>query len=157
MTVVLISCILLLNFVNSGFGLSDKLAQCIKFEETFISDLETYIESQESVLQLMRKKLLNFKVEHSESKENPEAYLSNELNKFLLYKRLASDVNLLTNKTFDVATKFKSKVDSYKDDKNLPTEKDLMSSALSIARLQKDQKLRTSKLAKGFFGNVKRR
>jgi len=157
MTLVLFSFILLLSFANGGFTLSDKLTQCLHSEEMFISDLESYIEAQESVLQLMRKKLLNFKVEHSEAKENPEAYLANELSRFLFFKRLSSDINLLSNKTFEVASRFKSKVDSYKEEASYPTEDDLISSALSIAHLQRDKDLRTKKLAKGFFGNTKRR
>lgn len=156
MNVVLVSSVLLLSFVNSGCCLSDKLEQYIKSEETFISDLENYIENQESVLHLMRKKLLNFKVEHSEAKEN-QAYFTNELNTFLLFKRLASDIYLLSNKTFEEANNFKMKVDSYARDKNLPTESDLMSSALKIAQLQKNKILKTDKVTKGFFGNIKRR
>jgi hypothetical protein len=129
----------------------------MKFERTFIKDLENYIDSQESVLQLLRKKLLNFKVEHSEAVDNPEVYFANELNKFLLLKRLASDVELLSDKTFDVASKFKSKVNLYKRENLLPSKNDLMVSALSIARLQKSQGLKTDKLAKGIFGGIKRR
>lgn len=154
---LLISLALVLSLTHCGLGLNETLEKFVGFEKGFISELENYIESQESVLQLLRKKLLNFKVEHSDAIENPEAYFSNELNKFLLVKRLASDVNLLSDKTFDVAHRFKTKVDSYGSEKLLPSKQDLMSSALSIASLQKAQNLRTDKLAKGIFGDVKRR
>lgn len=160
-TMLLISLVLLLlSLIECGLcrNETEKTTESyITFEKSFISDLENYIESQESVLQLLRKKLLNFKVEHSDAIENPEAYFTNELNKFLLVKRLSSDINLLSEKTFGVASRFKSKVDAYKQEKLLPTTDDLLSSALSIARLQKAQNLRTDKLAKGIFGNVKRR
>ena len=152
-----ISFILTLSVINSGLAQSDKLAKHIKIEEKIIYDLENYIESQTSVLEVMKKKLFSLKVEHFEALENPEKYMSNDLNKFLFTKRLTRDVQLLSNKTFEVASGFKSKVESYKEDKNLPTENDLILSALSIAHLQKDKHLKTNKLAKGFFGNVKRR
>lgn len=138
-------------------GHNDNIKTLLKFERAFIKDLENYIDSQESVMQLLRKKLLNFKVEHSEAVDNPEVYFANELNKFLLLKRLASDVELLSDKTFDVASKFKSKVNFYKNENLVPSKNDLMVSALSIARLQKAQGLKTDKLAKGIFGDVKRR
>lgn len=152
--------LLLLSLIECGLclnGTTEATRSYITLEKSFISDLENYIEGQESVLQLLRKKLLNFKVEHSDAIENPEAYFSNELNKFLLVKRLSSDINLLSEKTFDVASRFKSKVDAYQQEGRLPSGADLMSSALSIARLQETQHLRTDKLAKGIFGNVKRR
>lgn len=148
---------LFLAFVDGDSSYNDTLMKQLKFEQIFIRDLESYIDSQESVLQLLRKKLLNFKVEHSEATDNPEVYFSNELNKFLLLKRLGSDVELLSDKTFDVADKFKSKVNLYKHKHSLPSKSDLMTSALSIAGLQKAQGLKTDKLAKGIFGNVKRR
>lgn len=148
---------LFLTFADEISTHKDSLVKQLKFEKAFIKDLESYIDSQESVLQLLRKKLLNFKVEHSEAVDNTEVYFANELNKFLLLKRLASDVKLLSDKTFEVASKFKSKVESYKKESLLPSKSDLMASALSIVSLQKAQGLRTDKLAKGFFGNVKRR
>lgn len=157
MTNILVSLILLTIFVNEGLSQKENLVSYLQFEKTFISDLEDYIERQESVLQLLRKKLLNFKVEHSDALENPEMYFSNELNKFLLVKRLASDVELLSNKTFDVANRFQSKVNSYQQRNLLPSKDDLMTSAMSIARLQKAQNLKADKLAKGIFGDIKRR
>lgn len=150
--VLLLSCL-----VHSGLCHNETLTKYVGIERDIISDLEQYIESQESVLHLLRKKLLNFKVEHSEAVDNPEAYFANELNKFLLVKRLASDIHLLSDKTSDVAQKFRSKVDSYRSENIFPSENDLMTSALSIARLQKAQSLRTDKMAKGIFGDVKRR
>lgn len=156
MHVKTISFCILLSFVDSGFSYNNTtLQKYLNLERAFISDLESYIESQESVLQLLRKKLLNFKVEHSDALDNPESYFSNELNKFLFIKRLSKDINNLSEKTFDVAQAFKSRVSSYNS--IVPSNKDLMSSALSIAKLQQVQKLRTEKLAKGIFGDVKRR
>lgn len=157
MKVGIVSFFLFLTFVDAGLSHNETFAKHLKFEQAFIKDLEGYIDSQESVLHLFRKKLLNFKVEHSEAIDNPDVYFSNELNKFLLLKRLASDVELLSDKTFEVANKFKSKVNLYKKENLLPSKNDLMTSALSIAGLQKAQGLRTDKLAKGIFGDVKRR
>lgn len=151
------SLILCLTCVSQGLGHNETFKKLLKLEEAFIKDLEHYIDSQESVLQLLRKKLLNFKVEHTEAVDNPDLYFANELNKFLILKRLASDVELLSDKTFDVASKFKSKVNRYKRENIVPSKNDLMVSALSIARLQKAQGLKTDKLAKGMFGDVKRR
>jgi Prolyl 4-Hydroxylase alpha-subunit, N-terminal region len=154
----LVTLILLSGAIDGGLSHNGKtLDEYIATEKSFIGDLENYIDAQESVLQLLRKKLLNFKVERSDANENPKAYFSNELNKFLLVKRLASDINLLSEKTFAVANRFKLKADAYKNDKTLPTKDDLKESALSIANLQKAKNLRTDKLAKGIFGSIKRR
>lgn len=157
MVLVFTLCLLLLSLTRNCCRCNETIDSYMSTEKTFINDLENYIESQESILQLLRKKLLNFKVEHSEAVENPESYFTNELNKFLLVKRLSSDINLISDKTYDVAFRFKSKVSSYKNDKALPSKDDLKASALSIAKLQKDQRLRTDKLAKGIFGDIKRR
>lgn len=156
-TMAFILCLLLLCFVGSGCSHNEIFENYLRSEKSFISDLESFIDSQESVLQLLRKKLLNFKVEHSEAVENFGEYFSNELNKFLLIKRLALDVDRLADKTFEVANEFKLKVKAFRSAQALPSENDLMLSALSIAELQKTQNLRTDKLAKGIFGNVKRR
>lgn len=155
----IILCLLLLCLVGGGCSSSQNeiFENYLRSEKSFISDLESFIDSQESVLQLLRKKLLNFKVEHSEAVENFSEYFSNELNKFLLIKRLALDVDRLADKTFEVASKFKSDVKAFRKVHALPSKNDLMHSALSIAELQKTQNLRTDKLAKGLFGNVKRR
>lgn len=157
MAVLIASFIFLLCVVHGSFGHNEDIAKFMKVEKTFIRDLEDYIESQESVLQLLRKKLLNFKVEHAEASVNPETYYANEVNKFLLVKRLASDIELLSDKTHEVASKFKSKARSYERNDFLPSKDNLKTSALSIAGLQKDQNLRADKLAKGIFGDVKRR
>ncbi|CRK95265.1 CLUMA_CG008663, isoform A, partial [Clunio marinus] len=158
MSILLASCfILLLSYVNSGLSESETLIKFLETEKMFIGDLEDYIERQESVLHVLRKKLLNFKVEHSDAVENPDSYFSNELNRFLFVKRLFSDVELLSEKTFKTADTFKSKVNSYKRGNILPSKNDLSASVLSIARLQEAQSLRTDKLAKGIFGDVKRR
>lgn len=155
--ITILLCILI-SFIGSGFSYNNTtLQKYLNLEKAFISDLESYIESQESVLQLLRKKLLNFKVEHSDALDNPESYLSNELNKFLFLKRLSKDMNNLSDKTFDVAQAFKSRVSSYKRNSIVPSNNDLIASAVSIAKLQQDQKLRTEKLANGIFGDVKRR
>lgn len=157
MALILTVLLFLLSLTRSGCSQNDAINGFMTIEKTIIRDLESYIESQESVLQLLRKKLLNFRVEHSEAVENVESYFANELNKFLLVKRISSDINLISERTYEVASKFKSKVSSYKSYKALPSGDDLMTSALSIARLQKDQGLRTDKLAKGIFGDIKRR
>lgn len=145
----------LLELIDGGLSLNETWMRNVNFEKKFIRYLEDYIESQESVLQLMRKKLLNFKVEHSDAEEHSESYFANELNRFLLLKRLTLDTSQLSKKTSLVAEKFKAKVESFKREKHFPSQNDLMSSALSLATLQKSQNLRTDKLAKGIFGDIK--
>lgn len=145
----------LLELIDGGLSLNETWMRNVNFEKKFIRYLEDYIESQESVLQLMRKKLLNFKVEHSDAEEHSESYFANELNRFLLLKRLTLDTSQLSEKTSLVAEKFKAKVESFKREKHFPSQNDLMSSAMSLATLQKSQNLRTDKLAKGIFGDIK--
>lgn len=141
--------------IDSSLSVHESWIKNMKFEKNFIRAMEDYIESQESVLQLLRKKLLNFKVEHWEAEENPEAYFANELNRFLLLKRITSDTSQLSDKTLHVAENFKAEVDSLKRENYFPSRNDLISSALSLATLQKSQDLRTDKLAKGIFGEIK--
>ncbi|KAG5673937.1 hypothetical protein PVAND_003937 [Polypedilum vanderplanki] len=130
----------------------------LSMEGKIISDLETYIDNQESILQMLRKKLLTFKVEHSEALQNGDKYFSNELNKFLFIKRLSSDINLMALNTFEAANKFKSLISHYGSEKMLPTEKDLRQSSLKIAQMQNVYKLRTDKTVKGgFFGSCEQK
>lgn len=133
------------------------LTKYLDYEKSFIADLESYIEKQESVLQLLRKKLLNFQVEHADALRNPERYFSSEINKFLLLKRLSTDTMLIVDKTFNAAKDFKQKIDGMKNEKGYPTWDELLAATISIANLQKREKYKTEKLAKGFFGKVKSR
>lgn len=59
----IISFMILLDSIGSGLSLNENWIANVNFERNFIQSLEDYIENQESVLQLLRKKLLNFKVE----------------------------------------------------------------------------------------------
>lgn len=129
----------------------------LSMEEKIISDLEAYIDNQESVLQMLRKKLLTFKVEHSDAVRHHDKYFSNELNKFLFIKRLSSDTNLMALRTFEEANKFKSLINFYGSEKMLPNEHDLRQSLLEIVRLKSTHKLRTDKIARGFFGTKQKR
>lgn len=118
-------------------------------EGKIIGDLEAYIDSQESVLQMLRKKLLTYKVEHAEAVENPQQYF-NELNKFLFIKRLSSDINLMAAKTFEVANKFKSVISEQREKGVLPTMEDLRKSSMVIAQMQNRHKfLRPDKIVRG--------
>jgi prolyl 4-hydroxylase len=144
--------------IVQSFGLDfDKTKKNLEYEKSFIADLESYIDKQESVLQLLRKKLLNFQVEHADALANPERYFANEINKFLLLKRLTTDTELVVDKTFNVAKDFHQKIDKMKNDIGYPTWDELLASTIEIAKLQKREKYKTEKLAKGIFGKVKSR
>lgn len=127
----------------------------LEIEQTFISDLENYIEHQESVLQFLRKKLFGFKVEHEEALENKEKYFASELNEFLIVKRLALEIKMLSDETKDVAMLFKDQVDAYNVLNKVPTKSDLNKAAAKISQLQSSKKLETKNLAKGFVGDIK--
>lgn len=150
-----VSLIFLLVVIDGGLCLNETWTKNAFFERKFIRDLEDFIENQESVLQYLRKKLLNFKVERNDAEENPQMYFANELNQFLTLKRLVLDTSKIVKKSLEVAENFKAKVDSIKKENSFPSQNDLMSSALSLATLQRSQNFQTEKLAKGIFGNVK--
>lgn len=137
------------------------LSDYLLMEGKLIGQLEGYIDNQESVLQMLRKKLLTYKVEHAEAVENPEQYFDskNELNKFLFIKRLSSDINLMAAKTVEVANKFKSVITEFSEMGMLPTTEDLRKSTMMIAQMQNRHKLRPDKIAKGFYniGSEQRR
>lgn len=140
---------------SNGQCSSESLLNYLDIEKSFISDLEDYIEHQESVLQYLRKKLFGFKVEHEEALENKEKYFSSELNEFLIVKRLATEMNMLSDKTKAVAVNFKDQVDSYNKLNKIPTKSDLNKAATKISQLQISKNLETKNLAKGFVGDIK--
>lgn len=129
----------------------------LSMEEKIISDLEAYIDNQESVLQMLRKKLLTFKVEHSDAIRHSDKYFSNELNKFLFIKRLSSDINLMAMTTFEEANKFKSLISDSVSEGMLPSEHELRHSLFKIVQMKNTHKLRTDKIARGFFGTKQKR
>lgn len=126
-------------------------------DEKIISDLETYIDNQESILQMLRKKLLTFKVEHTDAIRHGDKYFSNELNKFLFIKRLSSDIHLMATTTFEEANKFKSLISDYGNETMLPNEHDLRQMLLELVRIKRTNKLRTDNIARGFLGIKQKR
>lgn len=133
------------------------LPKYLDYEQSFISDLEEYIEIQESVLQLLRKKLLNFQVEHASAAENPAKYFDSEINKFLLLKRLTVDTKLMVEKSVQVAEQFQQDFNSISSVSDFPTQKQLSSAARAIINLQKRDRVKAERLASGIFKKVKSR
>jgi hypothetical protein len=157
---LLITSLIFWTLIDAALSFNDtKLSDYLSMEEKIIGHLEAYIDSQESVLQMLRKKLLTYKVEHAEAIEHPRQYFDtqNELNKFLFIKRLSSDINLLATKTFEVANKFKSTINEYEEMGMLPSEEDLRKSSLMIAQMQNRHKLRPDKIVRGFFASTEQR
>lgn len=133
------------------------LSKYLDYEQNFISDLENYIEIQESVLQLLRKKLLSFQVEHSSAVENPSKYFNSEINKFLFLKRLATDTELMLEKSKSVVEDFQKNFNLIRSEKDFPTQDQLSDAANEIANLQKRDRVKAEKLASGNFKKVKSR
>lgn len=155
---LLISSLIFWTLIDAALSLNDTtLSDYLSMEAKIIGHLEAYIDTQESVLQMLRKKLLTYKVEHAEAIEHPCQYFENELNKFLFIKRLSSDINLFATKTFELANKFKSTINEYQEMGMLPSEEDLRKSSLMIAQMQNRHKLRPDKIVKGFFTSNKQR
>lgn len=136
------------------------LPKYLDYEQSFIRDLEEYIEIQESVLQLLRKKLLNFQVEHAaaeEGKEKSVRYFDSEINKFLILKRLTIDTKLMVAKSTRVAEDFKRNVNSITDQSDFPSQEQLSIAANAIANLQRRDKVKAERLASGIYKRVKSR
>ena len=148
-------CFIVTLLPSNGQCSSKSSVNYLEIEKSFIRDLEDYIEHQESVLQYLRKKLFGFKVEHEEALENKEKYFSSELNEFLIVKRLATEINMLSDKTKAVAVNFKDQVDAYNKLNKIPTKADLNKAATKISQLQISKNLETKNLAKGFVGDIK--
>jgi hypothetical protein len=53
------------------------------------------LEKQDEALRYLRKKFLNYRVQHEAMIEDPEKYLSNPLNSYLLVKRLTVDADII--------------------------------------------------------------
>lgn len=133
------------------------LSKYLDYEQSFINDLEDYIDIQESVLQLLRKKLLSFQVEHSSAVENPTKYFNSEINKFLLLKRLVTDTELMVEKSNNVVEDFQQDFNSIRSERDFPTQEQLSDAANEIASLQKRDRVKAEKLASGNFKKVKSR
>lgn len=159
---LLITSLIFWALIDAAMSFNDTtLSDYLLMEQKIIEQLETYIDNQESVLQMLRKKLLTYKVEHAEAIEDPRQYFNsqNELNKFLFIKRLSSDINSMAAKTFEVANKFKSVIGEYMEMGMLPSSEDLRKSSLMIAQMQNRHKLRADKIVRGQFnvGNEQKR
>lgn len=136
------------------------LPKYLDYEQSFIRDLEEYIEIQESVLQLLRKKLLNFQVEHAaaeEGKTKSVRYFDSEINKFLILKRLTIDTKLMVVKSTRVAEDFQRNVNSITDQSDFPSQEQLSIAANAIANLQRRDKVKAERLASGIYKRVKSR
>jgi hypothetical protein len=144
---LLITSLIFWTLIDVAMSTNDTLSAYLSMEEKIIGDLEAYIDSQESVLQMLRKKLLTYKVEHAEAVEHPQQYF-NELNKFLFIKRLSSDINLMAAKTFEVANKFKSVISEHREMGMLPSMEHLRKSSLMIAQMQSKHKLKPDKIVR---------
>lgn len=131
------------------------LPKYLDYEQSFIRDLEEYIEIQESVLQLLRKKLLNFQVEHAAAKS--VRYFDSEINKFLILKRLTIDTKLMVAKSTRVAEDFQRNVHSITKQSDFPSQEQLSTAANAIANLQRRDKVKAERLASGIYKRVKSR
>lgn len=159
---LLITSLIFWTLIDAALSFNDTtLSDYLLMEQKIIGQLEAYIDNQESVLQMIRKKVLTYKVEHAEAIENPQEYFNSkdELNKFLFIKRLSSDINLMAARTFEEANKFKSVISEYMAMGILPSTEDLRKSSLMIAQMQSRHKLRPDKIVRGHYsvGNEQRR
>lgn len=141
--------IIFLSLIYNSKCSNETLSKSLQAEDMVINDLESYIESQESVIQMLRKKLLSFKVRHQEAVGNEKFHFSSEINRFLLIKRLSSDIDLMADITFKVANSFKSKINSYTAKMQKPSKDDLREAATKIKEYQISSNVPTSKMAKG--------
>lgn len=71
-------------------------------EEVFIQDLSKYIGDYEAALKYMEWKVEYFQKEHDDMAKDPEKYLSNPLNAFLLIKRMTVEVDSIINSIDDL-------------------------------------------------------
>jgi len=131
------------------------LEELLESESALLHTLEDYIAAQEHKLQLVKRKYIEFTSEHEEASKDPNFYLSNPLNAFLLVKRLTVDwKDVETTIKNDLSQEAMHNMTLLRENLKFPTEEDLTGAAVALMRLQDTYHLSTSSLARGELNGV---
>ncbi|XP_065089085.1 prolyl 4-hydroxylase subunit alpha-1-like [Ochlerotatus camptorhynchus] len=132
------------------FTALSELDQMIQTEGVILEKLNHYIRLQEERLNHLRWKRTQMLREHNKAIKQPEEYLFNPVNAFLLIKRLTKDWSEIQQLiTYEMQRDFMGDGTNYSNLLVLPTEEDLTGAAQALARLQDTYNLDTAVVASG--------
>ncbi|KAL5282865.1 P4HA2 family protein [Megaselia abdita] len=127
----------------------------IETESYLISYLEVYIKAQQQKVDSLKKKLLEYQVEHSEAALDTGKYLANPINAYLLTKRLTNDwIQVEALLQSEPGKEELAKIVDARSVLKFPTSEDLTGAATALMRLQNTYNLETSSLAKGILNGI---
>lgn len=130
------------------------LQQALHAEHDIAEKLKMYISQEEARLKELKRLAEDYELHSAHALENPDFYLGNPVNAFLLVKRFTLDWEkthhlLKDNITNEVAATIDVKR------QQLPDYEDLNGAAAALLRLQDTYQLDASEIAKGELGGVK--
>ena len=128
----------LLNFLACKADIFTSLGEMVKLVDTnnnIIGDLEQYINLQIKNIQTAKTLLNEFKTIANNSRDNPDIFIGNPVNSFLLIKLLSKDLEKVVDSlgSFDKLTGL---LENIKSKYNLPTEEDYRGSIIALHRLE---------------------
>ncbi|XP_049537788.1 prolyl 4-hydroxylase subunit alpha-1 isoform X2 [Anopheles darlingi] len=131
------------------------MEELLETEAVLIANLDNYVQAQEEKLLQLRRKVQEYRREHTEAARDVSAYLSNPVNAFLLTKRLTTDWRYVENlMTYEVGKEFLENVTSYRSVLKFPSDEDLNGAAVALMRLQDTYNLDTASVARGMLDGV---
>lgn len=131
------------------------MKELLQTENVLLQTLDNYIVEEEHRLSLLKKHVSHYTNEHKKAAADPEEYLSNPVNAYLLVKRLTSDWKnteyLMKN---DVYQEAMDNLTKSRGDVKFPTDEDLNGAAVALLRLQDTYKLDTASVARGELNGI---
>uniref|UniRef100_T1GCC6 procollagen-proline 4-dioxygenase n=2 Tax=Eukaryota TaxID=2759 RepID=T1GCC6_MEGSC len=133
------------------------LKEAYQKEADLLNYLKEYNSEFQRHLDKIKKDIRKIKSEHEIAEKDVDNYFRNPFNSFHIIKRIFVDYKefhqeISENKIFE---NFKHEANKIIITEEYPTDEDLLSSAMSIARIQETYNIQTSELASGLIAGVK--
>jgi len=130
------------------------LQSLVYHERDVVNTLRKYINEESERLEEIKKHVEEYRVHNQEALKDPQQYLANPVNSYLLIKKFTIDWEELQDLIKkNHAIQAMNNISSLAG--NFPTGEDLTGAAAGLMRLQDTYKLDTKSMAKGEFGGVK--
>lgn len=130
------------------------LQSLVYHERDVVNTLRKYITDESERLEEIKRQVEEYRVHNQEAMKDPQQYLANPVNSYLLIKKFTIDWEELQDLIKkNHATQAMSNISSLTG--TFPTNEDLTGAAAGLMRLQDTYKLDSKTMAKGEFGGVK--
>lgn len=136
------------------FTALNDLQSLVYYERDVVNTLRNYITEESKRLEDIKRYVADYKAHSEEALKDPQKYLANPVNSYLLIKKFTiewEELQDLIKKNH--ATEAMNNISSIAG--SFPTNEDLTGAAAGLMRLQDTYKLPTKTMAKGEFGGVK--